>query len=160
MTNNINTLISSQYLFFTLDDEKYALKTDNIKEIVDLQNIRKVPKSNKCIRGVTNIRGELIPVIDLKVRLNIGEIISTRKTSLIIVNIIDNSDGKIVPIAIMVDSVVEVEEILEVDILETPVFGTKIDEKYVQNIVRFDDNYITLLKIEVLLNIDELSSID
>ena len=160
MTENINTLISSQYLFFILDDEKYALKTDNIKEIVDLQNIRKVPKSNKCIKGVTNIRGELIPVIDLKIRLDIGEVIKNRKTSLIIVNILDSLDGKNVPIAIMVDSVVEVEDIFEVDILETPVFGTKIDEKYIQNIIKFEDNYITLLKIDVLLDIEELSSVD
>jgi len=160
MTENINTLISSQYLFFILDNEKYALKTDNIKEIVDLQNIRKVPKSNKCIKGVTNIRGELIPVIDLKIRLDIGEVIKNRKTSLIIVNILDSLDGKNVPIAIMVDSVVEVEDIFEVDILETPIFGTKIDEKYIQNIIKFEDNYITLLKIDVLLDIEELSSVD
>lgn len=156
----MSTFISSQYLFFTLDDEKYALKTDNIKEIVDLPNIRKVPKSNKCIKGVTNIRGELIPVIDLKIRLDTGEVIKNRKTSLIIVNILDSLDGKNVPIAIMVDSVVEVEDIFEVDILETPVFGTKIDEKYIQNIIKFEDNYITLLKIDVLLDIEELSSVD
>ena len=160
MDENISTLISSQYLFFTLDNEKYALQTDNIKEIVDLPDIRKVPKCNKCIKGVTNIRGELLPVIDLKVRLDIGKIKRCRKTSLIIVNILDNLDGKNVPVALMVDSVVEVEDILEVNILETPVFGTKIDEKYIQNIVRFDDNYITLLKIDILLDIDELSHID
>lgn len=160
MINNMTTLISSQYLFFTLNDEKYGLKTNDIKEIVDISNIRKVPNTNKCIKGVTNIRGEIIPVIDLKMRLKIGEVTENRRTSLIILNILDNLDGKKIPLAIMVDLVVEVEDILEINILETPVFGTKIEEKYIQNIVSFNDEYITLLEIDILLNIDELSSIE
>ncbi len=150
----------SQYLLFTLDEEKFALKTDDIQEIVDLINITKIPNSNKCVKGITNIRGELIPVIDPKIRFNKGEIKVQKRTSLILINVIDNIDKKKIAIAIMVDCVLEVCEIKDIDILPPPVFGTIIEEKYIRNILRYDDEFISLLNIKMLLDIKELSAIE
>lgn len=151
---------SSQYLFFILGNEKFALKTCDIQEIVDLINITKVPNSNKCVKGITNIRGELIPVIDSKIRFNKGEINVKKRTSLIIVNIINDDDQKRMPIAMMVDCVLEVGEIQKNDILPSPVFGSTIEEKYIENIIRYNNEYISLLNINMLLDLKELSTIE
>jgi len=158
MNDTNESLNSIQYLFFILDDEKFALKTNDIKEIVDLGKITKVPNSNDCIKGVTNIRGELIPVVDPKIRLGKDESCVQKRTSLIIVNILNPLDQKKIPISIMVDIVIEVEEVNEIDILPSPVFGTVIEEKYIKNIIRYKDEYISLLNINMLLDIDELSN--
>lgn len=159
MSNNMMST-TMQYLFFIIDNEKYALETDDIQEIIDYSIITKVPKSNKCIKGIVNVRGELIPVIDPKIRFNIGEVEIKKRTSFIIINILSSIEVKKVPIALMVDYVEEVEQIEEVDILPAPVFGTKIDEKYVKNIIRFNEEYISLLNIDYVLSLSELSIID
>lgn len=151
---------TSQYLFFILGEEKFALKTCDIQEIVDMINITRVPNSNNCVKGITNIRGELIPVVDVKVRFNKEEIKVEKRTSLIIVNIINDDDLKKIPIAMLVDSVLEVGEIEKSDILPSPVFGTSIEEKYIENIVRYNNEYISLLNIKMLLDIKELSTIE
>jgi purine-binding chemotaxis protein CheW len=159
MSNNI-IVTTMQYLFFIIDNEKYALETNDIQEIIDYSKITRVPKANKCIKGITNVRGELIPVIDPKIRFNIGEIEIKKRTSFIIINILSNIEDKKVPIALIVDYVEEVEEVELVDILPAPVFGTKIDEKYIKNIIRFNEEYISLLNIDHVLNLSELSIID
>lgn len=153
-------LNSCQYLFFILDNEKFALKTQDIQEIVDLVKITRVPSANKCIKGITNIRGELIPVLDPKIRFNKGEISVGKRTSLIIINTINSENQKKVPIAVLVDVVIEVEEINEDDLLLSPVFGTVVEEKYIQNIIRYKDEYISLLNIDNFLDIRELSSVE
>lgn len=151
---------TSQYLFFILGEEKFALKTCDIQEIVDLINITRVPNSNNCVKGITNIRGELIPVVDAKIRFNKGEIKVQKRTSLIIVNIIDDDELKKIPIAMLVDSVLEVDEIEKSDILPSPVFGTSIEEKYIENIIRYNNEYISLLNIKMVLDIKELATIE
>lgn len=152
--------MTKQYLFFIIDNEKYALETDDIQEIMDYSKVTRVPKSNKCIKGIINVRGELISVIDAKIRFNIGEIEVKKRTSFIIINIINHIEEKKTPIALMVDYVEEVEQVEQVDILPAPAFGSKIDEKYIKNIIRFNEEYITLLNIDYVLSLNELSIIE
>ncbi len=149
----------TQYLFFILDNEKYGIKASFVQEIVDLSKITKVPKANPCVRGITNIRGDLIAVVDPKVRFNQGVLEIQKRTSFIIVNVINEKRDSIISIALMVDLVDEVEDIEADDILKTPEFGSKIDDRFVENIVRYGDDYITILDIEKVLNVEELSII-
>lgn len=148
---------TTQYLFFVIDKEKFAIEAKYVQEIVDFITITSVPKTNKSIKGVTNIRGELIPVIDPKVRFGLGESKIEKRTSFVILQILNRVKNKTTPIAIMVDIVVEVEDIESFDILETPQFGTKIEQKYIQNIIRNNEEYISVLDIDTVLNIQELS---
>ena len=151
---------SIQYLFFILNNERYAVKSNFVKEIVDFCDIRKVPKSNIAVKGITNIRGDLIPVIDSKIRFGMGEIEITKRTSFIIFEILNKIKQIKIPIALMVDLVDEVEDILETNIMETPKFGTKIEQRYIENVIKYNDEYITVLDINYVLNINELSQID
>lgn len=148
---------TTQYLFFILDDEKYAVEAKYVQEIVDFINITSVPKSNPCVKGVTNIRGELIPVVDPKKRFGIGQIEIKKRTSFIILQILNKTKNKNTSIAVMVDIVIEVEDIDVSNTLQTPQFGTKIDQKYISGIIRYDNEYISILDIDQVLNIQELA---
>jgi len=158
MKNKVSN-VTTQYLFFKLNNENYAIKANIVKEIVDYVAITKIPKTNRAIRGVTNIRGDIIPIIDPKVRFGLKTSGIKKRTSFIILNIFSKQKQKNVPIAIMVDLVNEVDDIDVKDILPTPKFGTKIDNKYIQNMIRyeFEDEYVTVLDINTLIDIQELS---
>lgn len=157
MEKNISLENSVQFLFFIIDNERYCIDAKYVQEIVDYINITNVPKSNKAIKGVTNIRGELIPVVDPKVRFKDEEIEVKKRTAFVILQIMNYKKSKTTPIALMVDLVIEVQDIKEIDILEAPQFGTTIDHKYISNIIRYDEEYISVLNIENLLDITELS---
>jgi purine-binding chemotaxis protein CheW len=150
-------IASTQYLFFVLDDERYAIKASFVQEIVDFSTVTKVPKANPCVRGITNIRGDLIAVVDPKQRFKNERLEVQKRTSFIIINILNERKNSIVPIALMVDLVDEVEDISFDDILKTPEFGSKIDERFLENIVRYGEEYIMVLDIEKVLDIEELS---
>lgn len=146
-----------QYLLFILDDETYAVKAENVQEIVDYSPIKKVPGSNEVIKGITNIRGDLIPIIDPKLRLEIGEVEIKKRTSFIIFKLFNEIKHKDIFIGILVDLVIEVEEFNNEVILETPEFGTKIPTEFIESLVRYEDDYLTVLNIKELLDIDYLS---
>lgn len=156
MNKNIIDSPFLRYLFFILDDETFAINADDIIEIIDLVSITKVPTANTSIRGVTNVRGELIPVVDLNIRFGQEKGKIHKKTSLVILNVLNRLDDKKIPVAIITDVVVEIDEILEIDILPSPAFGSRIEEKYIKNVVRYNDEYILVLNIDTLLNVKEL----
>ncbi|WP_455755961.1 chemotaxis protein CheW [Sulfurimonas sp.] len=149
-----------QYLFFMLDDEKYALQASMVREIIDYTSVTKVPKSNLSVKGVTNIRGELIAVVDPKIRFDIGEMEVSKRTSLIVLNIFNEKRKSSIPIALMVDIVIEIDDFDETDILKPLEFGMKIDEKYVQNIIRYQDKHILVLNANIVLNIQDLAQLN
>lgn len=159
MKNDIN-ISEVQYLFFILDDEKFAVKADNIKEIVDYVNITKIPIANNAIKGVTNIRGDIIPVIDPNIRFGFKKLDIKERTSFIIFNILNKEKNTYLTIALMVDLVIEVEEIKSTDILNVPEFGTKVPSNFIQNIIKFEDNYITTLDIDIVLDIKHLTKVN
>ena len=152
---NNKQLLNSQYLFFSLENEIYAVDAKNVQEITDSKTIKYIPKSHKAIKGITNIRGELIPLIDSKNRLDLGTIEFSKRTSFIIFK--TSYNDKDLHIGMIVDLVIEVEEINQNDILEKPEFGTKVNERFVKNVIRYKDNYITVLNINNFFDIKELS---
>lgn len=142
----------TQYLFFMLGDETYALKGTIVQEIVDYSKVTFVPKVHKCIKGVTNIRGELIGVIDPKIRFGMDEVKVQKRTSFIIVKIKEDKR-----IALVTDLVIQIDDVSNDDVLQAPEFGTKIEEKYIENILRYENEYISVLDINTIVDIEELS---
>ena len=155
--NSNNITETTQYLFFKLDDEVYAISSYNVLEVVDVKPIKKVPHTHKCITGVTNIRGELIAVVDPKIRFGNESSSVSKRTSFIIINIFNKISKEEVPIALMVDYILEVDDIPNSDILDAPEFGTKIEKRFIKNIIKYKDNYVSILKISLVLEINELS---
>ncbi|NPA55206.1 MAG: purine-binding chemotaxis protein CheW [Epsilonproteobacteria bacterium] len=147
-----------RYLLFKLNDEVYAINSSEIREIIDYTQITPIPKINTAVLGVANIRGELYGVIDLKKRLNLPPRQLTNRASFVLVNAYGQKDNQ--KVALLVDSVEEVTEVRERDVLAPVEFGTKIDIKFVENIIRYGDKeneYAIALKMPVVVDLEELS---
>ena len=149
-----------QYLFFNLGDEKFAINSQWIKEIVDYDKITNIPNSSDLIMGVINIRGDIIPVIDMLARFNTGNTQIKNRTSFVLIEVLNKTKGTYTTISIMVDLVLEVEEIEEVDILDAPKFGTKIDSLYIENIIDYENKHIMALNIDNILDVEQLKKLD
>lgn len=150
----------AQYLFFNLNGSGFALRADRIKEIVNSITITQVPRANRAVRGVTNIRGELIPVVDLNIRFGLKKTKLNDKTTLVILDLYNEKKQRYLNISVLVDLVNKVEEILPADILSTPAFGLAIPVKYVENMIRMNQAYIPVMNIDTILNLQELSTLE
>ncbi len=136
-----------QYVVFKLDEE-YGLDITMVTTIERLMNIARVPKTPKYIKGVINLRGEIIPVIDIRLKFNLGESIETEDSRIIIIKIEDNSVG------IIVDAVAEVIQFREEDIENITNFSNDLSMDYIFGVGKVDNRIITLLNLEKLINIE------
>jgi purine-binding chemotaxis protein CheW len=148
---------TNQYLFFKSGGEVYAINSFNVQEVVDFKPITKVPQTHNCVKGITNIRGELIAVVDPQIRFGNKESDINKRTSFVIIKVFDKIKDVKVSIALMVDLVLEVEYIEDENILEAPEFGTKIEKRFIRSILKYKDVYISVLKISLVLDTNELS---
>jgi len=147
----------NQYLFFYVGGVLYAVEALRANEIVEYSEITKVPMSHSCVRGVTNIRGNIVPVIDLLDRFKLGTTEINAKTSIVVMRHEDAS-GKM-QIGVMIDEVYEVDDIESSNIIEAPTFGSKVDRKFILNMGKYNNEYIPILNVDTILNIDELSQL-
>ena len=148
-------MMDKQYFLFISNQEIYAFDSLDVVEIIEYQNITKVPMMNKFVKGVTNIRGNIIAVIDLLERFGLNETIVSDKTSLVILK--KSYDNKELQIAIVIDEVYEVDNISDINIEETPAFGTQVDKRFIKNMAKYNDEYIPVLNIDSVLDVEELS---
>lgn len=141
---------AKQYFFFKSGGDMYAIDSNSIREMVEYQSLTKVPMMPSYVKGVTNIRGEIIAVVDLLERFELGKTTIGKKTSLVIVD----------KIALIIDEVHEVNTIAEEDIKDTLDFGFKIKQRFIENMARYNDDYIAILNCEEILNSEEISKIE
>lgn len=146
-----------QYLTFMLGDEIFGIGALSIKEIITYGTITKVPTMSPFVAGITNVRGNVIPVISLAERFGVSQNAITNKTCIIIVSI--PFDSEKIDIGLIVDRVDQVHDILPLSIEETPSFGTKIKREFLEKIGKVDGKFISILNNETILNIDELSQV-
>ena len=140
-----------QYFLFFGDEEIYAIEATFINEIVEYQTFTKVPNLQEFILGVTNIRGHIIGVIDFLSRCSLGKSEVTSKSSFVVIHH-NNQD-----IALLVDEIYEVDGFSEDMTKESPEFGTKIEARFIKNIITYKDKNVFLLNLETLLDFSELS---
>jgi len=140
-----------QYFLFYADDEIYAIEATFINEIVEYQEFTKVPNLQPCILGVTNIRGHIIGVVDFLSRCSLGQSQVSSKSSFVVIN----HEGE--NIALLVDEIYEVDGFSDEMTKESPSFGTRIDSRFVKNIIRYREQNVFLLNLETLLDFNELS---
>jgi purine-binding chemotaxis protein CheW len=153
---------TGQYLTFLLSGEVYALGILNIKEIIQYGDLTEVPMMPSFIRGVINLRGKVVPVIDLAVRFAKGETSVSRRTSIIIIEMTqtDLADQfETQSLGIMVDAVNEVIDIAVADIEPPPTFGAQLRPDFISGMAKHSGRFIILLNLESVLSIQELSSI-
>ncbi len=146
-----------QYLLFYVGGDVYAIKALATSEIVEYSTITKVPLMPSFVKGVTNIRGNIVPVIDLLDRFKLGKTVIGHKTSIVVINY--EAGDATTEIGIIIDEVYEVDDIHAEQIKDAPDFGAKIDKKFISFMGKYQGNYIAILDTQAILNIEELSKL-
>ena len=146
----------SQFLTFYIADELYALSVKYIKEILEYSIVTKVPLMQSCISGITNIRGNVIPLLDLGIRLGLRNTQTINKRTSIIV-IEKEHEIQNIQVGLIVDEVNEVYDIFTKEQVSAPVFGSKIRKEFIEHIGKVNGLFIPILNSEELVNIEELS---
>jgi purine-binding chemotaxis protein CheW len=147
-----------KYLTFALAGEEYGISILKIKEIIGMMPITTIPQTPEFVKGVINLRGKVIPVVDLRLRFGMERINYTERTCIIVVEISGGSGT--VMIGIVVDSVSEVLNIKGGDIEETPTFGTKLETDYILGMAKAQGGVKILLDIDRVLSRDEVTQLD
>jgi purine-binding chemotaxis protein CheW len=152
---------ADRYLTFALAGAVYALGIPDITEIMEYRNLTTVPMMPSFIRGVINLRGRVVPVIDLGLRFGLGGTEIARRTSIIIVEAYGDQGGTTTQqnIGLMVDAVNKVEHVTSADIEPPPAFGAGISSDFIAGMARHDDEFIIVLDARRLLSLDESSLI-
>ncbi len=154
--NDDNLAGAGQYLTFVLGGEAYALGILNIKEIIDYGHLTEVPMMPAFVRGVINLRGSVVPVIDLNARFGKGSTDIAKRTGIVIVETGHQADDDRQDIGIIVDAVNEVVDINRQDIEPPPSFGTGIRPDFISGMAKRDDRFIILLNVDRVLSVDEM----
>jgi purine-binding chemotaxis protein CheW len=146
-----------KYLTFTLAGEEYGIGILKIKEIIGMMAITSVPQTPRFVKGVINLRGKVIPVVDLRLRFTMDAIDYNERTCIIVVEI--GARGMNVVIGIVVDSVSEVLNIKDEDIENTPTFGTALNTDFILGMAKMEGRVKILLDIDEVLEADDLESL-
>lgn len=156
-----NTSIQNekQYLTFALGGEVYALSIVHIREIIQFGDLTEVPMMPKFVRGVINLRGKVVPVVDLSVRFGRDLTHVARRTSVVLVEIRLEEENETQHIGIMVDAVNEVVEINPDEIEPAPSFGARIRPDFVNGMAKQDGRFIVVLNLEMVLSMEEMTEL-
>lgn len=143
-----------QYLTFLLAGEEYAIGILKVKEIIEYDTVTVVPKTPKWIRGVINLRGSVVPVVDLAVKFGLEERSVTRTTCIVILE--GQSENQNTTMGIVADSVNQVIDFAEQDIREVPEFGTRVRVDYLLGMAQVGKKFALLLDVDKVLSTEEL----
>ena len=155
--NKTSSNREGKYLTFSLDQEEYGVSILKVREIIGMLNITPVPQTPLFIKGVINLRGQVIPVVDLRLKFGMPELDYSERTSIIVVEARGSAGS--VPIGIVVDSVSEVVNIRGEDIEDTPTFGVSVDTSYILGMARTEQGVKILLDIDKVLSAEEFGGI-
>ena len=148
------TVDINQYLTFTLGDEDFALDIGKVREVLDYTTITKVPRMPDFLRGVINLRGNVVPVIDLRYKLGMGTVEQSVDTCIVIVEIMINDE--MTHMGALADSVKEVIDLDPSQISPPPKLGIKINNEFIKGMGKQDEKFLMILDIDKVLTIDEL----
>lgn len=146
-----SSFTSGKFLTFTLADECYGVEVLKIREIIRMQKITPVPQMPEHVKGVINLRGKVIPVVDLRVKFNLHAGEATERTCIIVVDV-DGGQGVNQLLGLVVDAVEEVLNVSEEEVRPSPDFGTHLSTECCLGIARIKDSVKTLLDIEKVVS--------
>jgi purine-binding chemotaxis protein CheW len=147
----------SQYLTFMLGGEMFAIGILAIKEIIEFDSLTEVPMMPPCVRGVINLRGAVVPVMDLSARFGRPPTAVTKRTCIVIVEI--EADGERQDVGVTVDAVNEVLEIPQADIEPAPSFGVNIRTDFIQGMGKLDGRFVIILDTDHVLSVDDVAAL-
>jgi purine-binding chemotaxis protein CheW len=153
MSANIKNKVNS-FLSFRIGKEIFAANVKNVLNILEMTRITQVPKSPEYMKGVLNLRGIVLPVIDSRIKFGISETEITTNTCIIVLEL--HTSGEPIMIGAIVDAVKEVFEIDESDILPPPSIGTNFRSDYLKGMAQSEDGFIMILDAEKVFGTDEI----
>jgi len=153
--------LAGKYLTFKLANEEYGLEILKVREIIGVLPITSLPRTPAFVRGVINLRGKVIPVIDLRQKFRLDATADTDQTCIIVVDVSGNFGGSFgsVQIGILVDSVSEVLDIKGEEIEDPPAFGSSVDTAFILGMAKAKGSVKILLNIEKVLSQTELEHV-
>jgi purine-binding chemotaxis protein CheW len=146
---------TTQYLTFKLGDEVFALDITKVREVLDFTTVTKVPRTPEFMRGVINLRGSVVPVVDLRLKFGMSKTENGVNTCVIITEV--SVDGDTTILGALSDSVQEVLDLEQGSIAPAPKIGTKLRTDFIKGMGKRDDRFIIILDIDKVFSADELS---
>ena len=145
---------SREFLSFVLGKEHYALDIMSVKEIRGYEAVTKIANAPPFIKGVINLRGDIVPIVDLRLKFEVGEATYNEFTIVIMLNVAQRIVG------IVVDGVSDVIRLADDEIRPAPDFGVAFDSRYLLGLVPIEDHMVILVNIESLISSEELGLVD
>ncbi len=146
---------TTQYLTFKLEDEVFALDISKVREVLDFTTVTKVPKTPEFMRGVINLRGNVVPVVDLKLKFGMSRTEKTVNTCIIITEV--TVDNETTVLGALADSVQEVMDLEPGQIEAAPKIGTRLNTEFIRGMGKRDNSFVIILDIDKVFSIDELA---
>ncbi|PKN04547.1 MAG: chemotaxis protein CheW [Deltaproteobacteria bacterium HGW-Deltaproteobacteria-9] len=146
-----------QYLTFKLEGEVFALDVAKVREILDYTTITKVPQTPEFMKGVINLRGSVVPVVDMRLKFGIPSQVKTVDTCIIVVEI--NIDNEATVLGALVDSVQEVFELEPAQIEPAPRIGTKLRTEHILGMGKRDDQFVIILDVDKVFSTEDLEMV-
>jgi purine-binding chemotaxis protein CheW len=149
---------AGKYLVFHLGSEEFGIRVLKVREIMGVQDITAVPQTPNHVKGVINLRGKVIPVVDLRLKFGLPEVEYNQRTCIIVVQVQTGSTSMLM--GIVVDGVAEVLNLVEGDIEDTPDFGQGVTTPYLLGMAKIKDKVKILLDIDQVMNSQELHGLE
>jgi purine-binding chemotaxis protein CheW len=155
----MSTIITetTQYLSFKLGDEVFAVDVAKVREILDVTAITKVPQTPEYMRGVINLRGSVVPVMDMRLKFGLPATERTVDTCIIVMEVVH--DGETMVLGTLADSVQEVLELEPDQIEPPPSIGTRLRTDFIKGMGKYNDLFIIILDIDRIFNADDLATV-
>lgn len=146
-----------QYLTFRLEQELFAIPIGNIREIIEFSTITEIPMMPPFLRGVINLRGSVVPVIDLSARFGRAPTSIGKRTCIVIVEL--EQDEQVHALGIMVDAVNEVLDVEDSQIEAAPNFGAKLRADFIEGMINIAERFVIALNIRQVLSVEEMAEL-
>ena len=147
---------SRQFLTFLVGTESFAMPIASIREIIEFGGLTEVPLMPDFLRGVINLRGAIVPIIDLADRFGHGLSPLGARTCIVIVEILDEDETHLM--GALVDAVSAVVEIEADALRQAPAFGSRVRSEFIEDMARLDERFITLLRMEQVLSVEQIAA--
>jgi purine-binding chemotaxis protein CheW len=145
---------TTQYLTYKLGEEVFALDISKVREVLDFTTVTKVPRTPEFMRGVINLRGSVVPVVDLRLKFGMTKTEKTVNTCVIIVEV--TVDRETTVLGALADSVQEVMDLGPGNIEPAPRIGTKLDTDFIKGMGKHDERFIIILDIDKVFSVEDL----
>jgi len=154
---DLGSIEMNQYLTFKLDEEVFGLAIGKVREVLDFTTVTRVPQTPEYMRGVINLRGSVVPVIDLNLKFGLKKTEKTVNTCIIIAEI--EMDSEVIILGALADSVQEVVELEPDQIEPAPKIGTKLNTEFIKGMGKHEEVFVILLDIDKVFSYEELVSV-